>query len=115
VVCYCKHGNELSGSIKWWEFLESLNSCRLPKKNFAPFGELVMAIKQTIMQWTVHLTPAGSSEASIIVYQSTRRQIVEDGTDHNHLRDNQKSCFSFICNALLLRQLLRHICVAQCL
>jgi hypothetical protein len=54
VVGCCEHGNELSGSIKLWEFLECLSSCWLMKKDSAPFGELVMVIKQTIMRWTVH-------------------------------------------------------------
>jgi hypothetical protein len=56
VVGCCEHGNELLGSIKWWEFIEWLSSCWLLKNDSDPFGELVMAIKQT-MRWTVHLAP----------------------------------------------------------
>jgi hypothetical protein len=32
----CEHGNEPSGSIKCWEFLEWLHSWRLLKKGSAP-------------------------------------------------------------------------------
>jgi hypothetical protein len=32
----CEHDNELSGSIKFWEFLESLHNLQLLKKGSAP-------------------------------------------------------------------------------
>jgi hypothetical protein len=32
----CEHGDEPSGSIKWWEVLESLNNCQLLRKGSAP-------------------------------------------------------------------------------
>jgi hypothetical protein len=32
----CEHGNEPSGSIKWWEFLEWLHNWQLLKKGSAP-------------------------------------------------------------------------------
>jgi hypothetical protein len=33
VVGCCGCGNEISGSIKWWEFLEWLRNCQLLKKD----------------------------------------------------------------------------------
>jgi hypothetical protein len=36
----CEHGNQLSGSIKFWEFLEWLTDCWLLKKDSAPWNHL---------------------------------------------------------------------------
>jgi hypothetical protein len=36
-----EHGNELSGSIKFWEILEWLSDWRLHKKDLAPSSWLV--------------------------------------------------------------------------
>jgi hypothetical protein len=35
IVSSCKHGNEPSGSIKCWEFLERLSNCSLLEKDSA--------------------------------------------------------------------------------
>jgi hypothetical protein len=32
----CEHGNEFSGSVKYWEVLEGLHKWRLLKKGSAP-------------------------------------------------------------------------------
>jgi hypothetical protein len=34
---YCEHGDELLGSIKYWEFLEWLSNWRLLKKCLSPW------------------------------------------------------------------------------
>jgi hypothetical protein len=34
----CEHGNELSGFIERWKFLERPSNCWLLKKNSAPWG-----------------------------------------------------------------------------
>jgi hypothetical protein len=39
---FCEHGNEISGSTKFGEFLEQLHNRRLLKKDSAPFSYLVM-------------------------------------------------------------------------
>jgi hypothetical protein len=36
---HCRHVNELSDSIKWWEFLEWLSKYWLLKKNTPPWSE----------------------------------------------------------------------------
>jgi hypothetical protein len=36
VASSCEHGNELSGSIEFWEVLEWLRDCRFLKKELAP-------------------------------------------------------------------------------
>jgi hypothetical protein len=40
----CEHGNEPSGSIKFWEILEWLRNWRLLKKASAPWSWLVSLI-----------------------------------------------------------------------
>jgi hypothetical protein len=31
IMCFCEHSNESSGSIKYWEILDSLSDCYLLK------------------------------------------------------------------------------------
>jgi hypothetical protein len=38
----CEHGNEPSGSIKFWEILEWLRNWRLLKKDSTPWSYLVI-------------------------------------------------------------------------
>jgi hypothetical protein len=38
VVGFCKHDNEPSGSIKFWEILVYMSSCWLLKKDSAPWN-----------------------------------------------------------------------------
>jgi hypothetical protein len=40
----CEHGNEPSGSIKWWEVLEWLHNWRLLKKGSAPYVSKVSTV-----------------------------------------------------------------------
>jgi hypothetical protein len=41
----CEHGNELSGSIKFWEILELLHNWRLLKKGSAPW------VRKWVSEW----------------------------------------------------------------
>jgi hypothetical protein len=41
VTCSCERGNEPSGSIKCWVFLEWLSNCWILRKDSAPWSQLV--------------------------------------------------------------------------
>jgi hypothetical protein len=60
-MSFCEPGNELSGSVKWWEFLQCLSSCWFLKK----LHGLCMFQKDN-NTWFIILTKDGRS--SILSY-----------------------------------------------
>jgi hypothetical protein len=65
----CEHGNEPSGSIKYWHILEGLNDWLLLKMDSAPWSKVPM-IKTVRLQFTLNSSSHYRSPESKTAYRT---------------------------------------------